>query len=242
MAVGNAERAYFEFRELVSTLPDLDGDDWATPTGRMWLGRSHAAVQANGDPFDAISFRTAMDGLGTVLHQRNVQTIVSILYRALAHAERLAPAALQGQFIAAGQHLSAFSAVAKVFARAQRDLLLVDGYADQSIVTDFAVTAPEQTSIRILTADKEARKQVLRPAIERWSRQFASRALSARTVPAATLHDRLILVDGSEVWILGQSFNGLAQRSHSSISQLDSELAVQKVEAYGALWASASPI
>ena len=34
-------------------------------------------------------------------------------------------------------------AVAKVLARAKKDLLLVDGYADQTIITDYAITAPE---------------------------------------------------------------------------------------------------
>jgi len=94
--------------------------------------------------------------------------------------------------------------------------------------------------VRILGADKEARKAALKPAIERWQDKFgASRPLSVRVVPAASLHDRLILVDGTEAWIAGQSFNGMAQRAHTSLVRTDPELAARKVAAYGTIWDAA---
>ena len=96
---------------------------------------------------------------------------------------------------------------------------------------------------RILGANKDARKAVLKPAMERYQKQFgAERPLSVRVAPAASLHDRLILVDGTEAWVVGQSFNGLAQRAHSSIVRADADLAEQKVGAYGAIWDAASPL
>jgi hypothetical protein len=239
----DAESIYLQLGHLVATMPDLGGGGWATPEGRMWLGRAAALIGAVGNIADQVQFNVACDGLGNVLHSQNVQTIISILHRALANAELAAPAALQGQFISAGDTLSAFAVVAKVFSRAKADLLLVDVYADQTIITDFAVTAPEGVQVRILGADKESRKATLRPAVERWAQQFAtSRPLSVRVAPAASLHDRLVLVDGSEVWALGQSFNGMALRAHTSIIRADPELAAQKVVAYGAIWDAAVPL
>jgi hypothetical protein len=236
----DAESLYLQLGHLVATMPDLNGGGWTTPEGRVWLGRAAALVGADGNLADQVSFNVACDALGSVLHSQNVQTIISILYRALARAEQAAPAALQGQFIHAGDTLSAFAAVAKVFARAKSDLLLVDAYADQTIITDFAVTAPDRVQLRILAGDKESRKVALRPAVERWAKQFgAGRPLSVRVAPAASLHDRLVLVDGSEVWALGQSFNAMALRSHTSILRADPELAAQKVAAYGAIWGAA---
>lgn len=234
------ESLYLQLRQLVATMPDLNGGDWASPDGRLWLGRAAALVKVAGNGADTAIFNVACDGLGGVLHTQNAQSIASVIYRALAIAELAAPAALQGQFIAAGDTLTAFAAVAKVLARAKREVLLVDGYADQAIITDFAVTAPEGVQVRILAADKEARKLALRPAVERWGQQFgASRPLLVRVAPAASLHDRLILVDGAEAWTAGQSFNGMAQRSHTSIMKADDELAAQKVAAYEAIWAAA---
>lgn len=232
------ESLFVQLKELVTTMPDLQNDDWATHAGRTWMARAYALVHASGERVEAENIRVAMDGLGTVLHARNIGTIMNAVHRVLAKAELAAPSALRGQFIAAGETFSALAAVAKVFARAKSDLLLVDAFADHTIIIDFAVMAPEQVHIRVLAADKEARKAAIRPALQRWHDQFgAARPLSIRVVPAASLHDRLIVVDGTETWHPGQSFNGLAGRSLTSISRDDAELATQKVEAYTALWA-----
>lgn len=232
----NPETFYLQVRELVANMPDLPST-WSTPEGRVWLGRAAAIVDAGGDIVDISAFNIASNGLGGILHQGNLNTVITIIYRTLGRAELAAPAALTGQFIAAGDTLSAFAAVAKILSRAKHDLLIVDAYADQAIITDFAVTAPEGVQIRILGADKETRKAVLKPAAERWQTQFGGeRPLSVRVAPAASLHDRLILVDGHEVWTLGQSFNGIAQRAHTSLVMADAELAAQKVAAYGSIW------
>lgn len=237
------ESFYLQMGQLVATMPDLHGGGWATPEGRIWLGRAAALVKTAGDGSDSAMFNIACDNLGTALHTRNAQAIISIVHRTLAVAELAAPVALRGQFIAAGDTLSAFAAVGKVLARAKSDLLLIDAYADQTIITDFAVTAPDGVQVRILGANKEALKAALKPAVERWQKQFgASRPLTVRVAPAASLHDRLILVDGVEAWTAGQSFNGMAQRAHTSLVQTDTELAAQKVAAYGTIWQGAAPL
>lgn len=238
----NAESLYLTLRELAATMPNFEAGEWATPAGRLWLARTAAILEVAGIGNESFDFRFAADSLGTPTETLNVHRLPNIVLRALARAELRAPQSLQGQFIASGDTLSAFNAVAKVFARAKSDLLLVDAYADHSVITDFVVTAPEQVNVRILAADKEARKQAIRPAVERWHQQFPSRPLSVRVVPAASLHDRLILVDGSEVWTPGQSFNGMAQRSHTSIPRVDAALAAQKVAAYELLWIEATPL
>ena len=61
-------------------------------------------------------------------------------------------------------------------------------------------------------------------------------------VPQAVLHDRLILIDGKEAWSVGQSFNVMAQKSHTSIEQSDPELAAMKIQAYEAIWTTALPL
>lgn len=237
----DSESLYLQLGQLVATMPALETDAWASPESRLWLGRAAALVRAAGNLSDIATFNVASDNLGSSLHRQNIQIISSIVHRTLAIAELAAPAALRGQFIAAGDTLSAFAAVGKVLARAKFDLLLVDGYADQIIITDFAVTAPEGIQVRILAADKPARKASLKPAMERWQAQFnGNRPLEVRVAPAASLHDRLILVDGIEAWTAGQSFNGMAQRAHTSLVQADAELAAQKVAAYCAIWEAAA--
>lgn len=232
------EALYLQLGRLVASMPELRGKGPITPKINQWLGRAVALVEASAaDKADIITLRVCAQGLDSVIRDQNAQTIAAIVHSALARAEMKAPASAQGSFIAAGDTLNAFAAVAKVLARAKSDILLVDAFADQTIITDFAVTAPERVNLRILAANKEARKLALRPAVERWVNQFGQdRPIAVRVAPAADLHDRLILIDGTEAWFAGQSFNGMAQRSHTSIERSDPELAAMKAVAYQAIW------
>lgn len=237
------ETLYFHLRQLVETAPVLASPQMVTPDARRWLGRASALVEQVLGRVDAISFNVACDGIGGPTHFVNVNTVMSMVHRALAKAELSAPAAAQGQFLAAGDAFSAMAAITKVFTRAREWLLVVDKYAEVTLLTDFAVTAPQSATFRILAAEGEARRAELAPAIRRWTQQFGStRSLDLRLAPGQQLHDRMIIIDGLECWAVGQSFNALATRSPTYVTKLDSELAEQKIAAYTAAWASAAPV
>jgi hypothetical protein len=239
----DSETLYLQLRRLVASMPDLEGAGPVSPDVYQWLGRAAALVEQTGDLGDLVQLKVSAQSLNSVLREDNAQTIAAIVHRALARAELNAPATAQGAFIAAGDTLNAFAAVAKVLARAKRDVLMVDAYADQTIITDFAVTAPENVSVRILGANKEARKLSMRPAVERWKQQFgAARPLEVRVTQASALHDRLILIDEAEAWSAHQSFNGMAKSSHTSIERSDDELGSAKITAYEAMWNAADPL
>jgi hypothetical protein len=55
-------------------------------------------------------------------------------------------------------------------------------------------------------------------------------------------HDREIIVDGVDVFVLGQSFNALAERAHTSIVRADAETAALKVAAYRDIWQKATTL
>src|SRR3546814_12798953 len=110
---------------------------------------------------------------------------------------------------------------------------MVDAYADQTIITDFAVTAPENVVVRILGANKETRKESMRPAVERWTRQFGGgRSLTVRVAPQASLHDRLILIDGSAASSAHQPFTAMAPSSHPSIEHSAPGMAAMNMTPY----------
>jgi hypothetical protein len=50
------------------------------------------------------------------------------------------------------------------------------------------------------------------------------------------------MVDGKTAWVLGQSFNKLAERAHTSLVRMSPDAAVLKIDAYEAMWASAVPL
>jgi hypothetical protein len=68
------------------------------------------------------------------------------------------------------------------------------------------------------------------------------RPLEERLTPARSLHDRLLVVDGTSVWTFGQSLNAIAVRAPTSLVRVDSETAALKVAAYSDMWAAATPL
>jgi len=235
------EALYLQLGQLVAEMPDLRNAP-ITQDVNQWLGRAAALVTASGNIADSAAMNAAANHLTGILRETNAQTISAIVHRALATAEMNAPAGAKGAFIAAGSSFDAFSAVGKVLARAQADILIVDPYADGKALTDFAVQASEGVAIRILAGESE-HKATLSPAAQNWAKQFAAtRPLEVRLAPAKTLHDRLIILDGKEAWSLTQSLNAFATRSPATIVRVDEEIATMKVAAYQPLWQAGKPL
>lgn len=242
----SGEALYAQLGQLIVDMPDLRNHGWNSTAGQRWLGRATALLEETGNTIDAITFKTTVQGLSSDPyrpgHDIAVQRMTSILYHALATAELRAPAAAQNGFIPVGEPFTALTAVAGVMAEATNSIVLVDPYADGNLLTDYAVQAAEQITIRVLT-DSHSRKPGLVPATRAWVEQYDERRpLEVRMTQPRSLHDRLIIVDGRAVWSLGQSFNGLGTRSPTALVRVNEETAQLKVQAYDQLWTSATPL
>lgn len=240
----NAEAHYKQLNLLISQMPPLAGHGEYAQEQMQWLGRASVLVEQAGDMFDIAALRVQMDAINTKTRPNNVRNILVILHRALARAEQHVPAAAQGAFIHAGETFSAFQAVAKVLSSAREGILLIDPYLSTAALFDFALIAPENVAIRLLLdGQRQALNDGLRAGVARWQQQYGqSRPLSARYTAPRQLHDRLILLDNREAWVLTQSFKDLAQRSPLSLVRSDDELAAAKLEAYETMWAGATAL
>jgi integrase len=165
--------------------------------------------------------------------------------RATAQArleQQLTPVAGEGHFIGAGDVLDAYTAMGKVLGTAKVDVLIVDPYMDEKAVTDFAPLVSQGVTIRLL-ADAQGGKPTLGPAAKRWATQYGSaHPLEVRVAAARSLHDRLIVIDEQEAWILTQSLKDFAARSPASIVRVDRQIAEMKIAAYEALWLGAQAV
>jgi hypothetical protein len=236
------EALYLQLGRLIAEMPDLSVPGPISDETNRWLGRAAALVEKAGIGVDHLQFQVAAQNLDGVIRARNAQTIKSLVFTALARAELAAPASVQGAFIPAGGEFDAFVAFGKVLATATADLLIVDPYADEKALTDFAIQARAGVTIRVL-ADQARHKPSLKPAADRWRKQFAAeRPLELRLAAPKSLHDRLIFADRQNVWTFGQSLNAIAARAHTSINRVDPETAAMKVVAFEAIWAEAASL
>jgi hypothetical protein len=63
-----------------------------------------------------------------------------------------------------------------------------------------------------------------------------------RPLATNTLHDRLILVDGGNVWMLARSFGSLAKSAHTSLIRMRLKAAARKIAVYAEIWREARPL
>ena len=238
------QRLFSSLKSIIDTMPPLHGAP--TPERLLWLARASALVEASPNASEGKLFRDAMNMLatGNFIAPANpaASAVRNVLMRTFALAELNAPAASQGTYIPAGNAFDALAAISKVFSEASRSLLVVDPYADEKLLTDFLPTASETVSLQILS-DAATCKPSFAPAVARWKAQYTTaRALEVRLATPRILHDRLIVVDDSTVWIVTQSFNALAQRAPASVAKFDPEPGKLKLDAYRDIWKNATPI
>ncbi len=213
------------------------------PSTSKWIGRVLALVDAAETTMELLTLRTYVDHLNR--HGSSEKTavmIAQVVDTALAKLELRLPAEAQGAFIPAGGVFDGYQAVSKVLATARVDVLLVDPYVDDKLISDFVPLAPEGLCVSVL-GDAHYAKPSIKPAAERWIAQWQSkRPLEVRLAQSRSLHDRLIVIDGTTAWVLGQSFKDLAKRAHSSLVRMDPDSATLKIAAHIALWKSAAVI
>jgi hypothetical protein len=235
------EEAYFQLGRLVAELPDLAAGPIA-PATKAWLERADPLVQVCGGLADIIQLRVAVQNLDGPLRARHARTIAAIVQRALARAEQEAPQESRGAFVTATNAFDVFAAVRRVLASAQVEVLLVDAHADATVLTDYAVLAPDGVAVHLLTGQAE-HKPTLNTAARNWLQRFAdARPLTIRLAAAQALPDSLILVDSVTAWVLGTPFSDLAKGKRTTLLRLPDEAAQDKASAYAAIWDAARPL
>lgn len=148
----------------------------------------------------------------------------------------------RGAFIAMRSPFDVFAELAKVVRTARREVLIVDPYVNAIALTDIAIAAQEGVHIRIL-GDRSGSKAGLAPAAIRWQAQYkASRPLEVRLARERSLHDRLLLIDRTDVWNLSQSIADFATKSPASIERSSAVIGKEKAAAYLDLWTAAAPL
>lgn len=239
----NPQALYNRLGHAISVMPDLNQHPYSRAT-LDWIGEIDAIVAASRELVALAELRVLSDALHHSTHGRHVGApkIYVILQRVLRTLEMKLPASSQGAFIPAGNLHDAMVGVGKVLQLAANDLFIIDPYMDDKVLSDFAAQAAENVRLRLL-ADAKDHKTTLKPAVTRWGAQYTSnRPIEARLASARTLHDRLILVDGKEAYVLTQSFSQLAVRASASLVRANEEMATLKIAAYEQIWNNATSL
>ena len=173
-----SQAIYIRLGHLIASMPDGVDHYPQSPAVLDWLAEVQAVARASGDGLVAADLITTVmsllksfgafdDGNRTA----DANRIYMLLKQLLFSIELRLPASAQGAFITAGNAVDALLAVGRVLQSATADVLIVDPYMDQNMLTDFAVQAQDKVAIRLL-ADAKNCKPGLRPMVLRWSSQY----------------------------------------------------------------------
>ena len=156
--------------ELFGSMPGFEEGAPVSEADYLWLGRATALIDLHGDIQDKEEFRKAARSLSGLEHDQHVQTIKYIVSITLKKSELSLPMGSHSSFIPAGGVFQAYSRFGQIIRKARKEVILVDPYADQIILTDFASQISERIEIKVLT--NNSNKHSLRAALSRWIREY----------------------------------------------------------------------
>lgn len=134
---------------------------------------------------------------------------------------------------APGGAFDVYQDLVKIIAAAKQSLFLVDPYADEEVFDLYLPRLAPGVSIRLLTGypstplKRVATKFAYRPGV-----RFEARATKA-------VHDRVIIVDSTDCWVLGQSIKDAAVTKPTYL--LPVEAVKDMVDLYERAWLEAIP-
>lgn len=228
-----AEKVRAQLEHLISTAPSFEYGVDRTIEDTRWLAKAEAMLSQGGELVDVSDFRLARGRLGTYTHDS--LSILRPVMTAYYRVEVLCPPSAQGVFIPQGDEWGGFAALVSLLSIQRQAVLIVDPYLDANAYCEVVGVA-KASELRFLAATTY--RDGLNVA---HAKRVASGdgTVHLRYRKKGSLHDRLIILDNAEVWLVSQSLKDIAVRSPASLSKADDGLARMKVEAYAALWDNA---
>lgn len=114
-----------------------------------------------------------------------------------------------------GKHYDAYSFVRKLVRKAEKSLVLVDPYCDDTTL-DILAQKRGGANVTIVTTQKSATQFLTPTAIGKFNKQNPSLTITTTGV----FHDRFLILDGTELYHFGASFKDLG-RLYCAVSKMD---------------------
>jgi hypothetical protein len=164
-----------------------------------------------------------------------VDTIFSILYRAIADLELNVPDGANLTF-GPGAVYDFFRALNEVVASAEKSLFIIDPYLDHTVFDHYLNSRNDNVTVRLLLSKSPDQ---LKPAADKYILQFGS-VIELRKSNA--VHDRVIFIDNYVCYVVGQSIKDAAKAKPTYLAPLAPDVVTAKLNDYERIWASAIKI
>jgi hypothetical protein len=235
-----SEALLTQFKEILTTAPDFACFHSTSEDHQQWLGQAHALL-SRWNSFEAMSAKVAIDSLGySQMREGSITKLFAVIYRAIAELELRQSDSSEAHFerISAGDYLRALSGVVDL---AVESLLIVEPYLDEMSFDAFRLMLQRPIRLRFLVNEhSENLKQHLLTKTTSLGDANLFRPIEIRKNPLQ--HDRLVIIDQCQCWLLGQSILGAPTLKTSYLLPMSSDVAARKMTSYDKAWAISEAI
>jgi len=179
----------------------------------------------------------AMSPLTASMHQDECRAFVAAA-RSIYMRLRLETNSFTTKQIERGAVFDYFREVLEIIRVAAKDILFIDPYLDAEFVSAYLPQVPPGVTVRLLTVNRQV--PALKPALELYNKQHGA-SVQLRALDNKTLHDRHLVIDGTDVFQSGASFKDGAKSAPTSLNQIVDVAAVM-IAAHEQRWASATVV
>jgi hypothetical protein len=228
-----------ELRALAADMPDLVACSSSSRIHHEWLGKAYALI-SRWNQFEAQEFKISTDYLFTLAGNPAYSNIyvgklLAILHRALADLELQVPE-LSPQAFGPGAVYDFYKTLRELLASATKALLIIDPYLNDQVFDAYISSVSPQVVVRLL-AGKHAPSLAL--AVQRF---IAQNNMTVEVRISHKIHDRVIFIDDSSCWVLGQSIKDAAEVKPTYLAPLPLDTSRLKKAVYERIWTAATPI
>ncbi|SDC52215.1 hypothetical protein SAMN05216345_102607 [Cupriavidus sp. YR651] len=229
--------ALAKLRELEESLPDFERG-YAVPQMK-WIANLLAVANIV-DSQAATSLRVAAGMLpGALTPSTWVAQILQGLYSLIAKLEHgLSQQQQPGSVFGPGAVYDFFVALRDILGSVRNRVLVVDPYLDANVFDTYVSAVPSSASVDMILGPN-AKKAEVKAALEAFRQQTGRQVAVKRN---NTIHDRIVIIDDGECYVLGQSLKDAAKKSTTYIAPLPSEIAGLKRDAYADVWLNSNDI
>lgn len=224
-----------QLRNLLGSIPPLEGRGDYTQEQYKWLGKAKALI-AEWSEIKSIPFNVSVDSLiRNINRQANYGVVVTFLHDVIARLENSLPQD-NAQAFGPGAAYDFFVALNDLASSANTQLFIVDPYLDAEVFDGYLHGLKRGVNVRLLT---NRYVDSVRVAAEKYRAQSGSNVAVRKS---NDLHDRVIFVDDDQCWVLGASIKDAALKKPTYLAPLSTDVVAQKRNLYDTIWAVGEPI
>jgi len=224
-----------KLRQALEQMPDLASFNKSNPAHSQWIGRTLALIREV-DKADALKFDLASQLIGNdVLKENNYAQMHSVLEMVIATLELQNPEQRQTVY-GPGAQYDFYRDLKRIIEGAVKSVFIVDPYINTELFDLYVEKIRDGNDVRLLTNAFDSATATL---IKKYQ---AKTNIHFQAKRSQSIHDRVIIIDGAECWVLGQSIKDAATKKPTYIAPLPSDVVSLKQAHYETIWNAAQAI